>query len=112
MTSDRILSQHEPEDIARARRALDDVLAGPAGTHCRLAVGAALAVLSDVSPPYPPLPESTCPQAEAVGVAAARSAMAAAAVRPDASIEETLRIARALRELNELDLFRARPESA
>lgn len=94
----RITSQPEPEHLATATLALARVLAGDIDVDTRLAVGAALAELSDVTPPYPPHPEDLEPKPAEQGI---RDALAALDRALDAAtgVAEAVRIGLGAREL-------------
>jgi len=96
-----ITTQPEPLRLGRAAQALDAVLAGDLDVETRLAVGAALAVLADVHPPYPPLPEPAQPVPAAEGIALAVAELAAA-VEHAGSVEEAIRAGLAARELRRI----------
>ena len=100
MTEPLLTSQPEPEHIASASIALARILAGDVDLDTRLALGAALAVLGDVHPPYPAHPEGLEPLPLADGLAETAQALTEAS--RTASTEEALRIAETLRELNGL----------
>ena len=96
-----ITTQPEPLHLGRAAQALDAVLAGDLDVETRLAVGAALAVLADVHPPYPPLPEPAQPMPVVEGIALAVAELAAA-VEHAGSVEEAIRAGLAARELRRI----------
>lgn len=100
MTEPLLTSQPEPEHIATASLALARTLAGDVDLDVRLAVGAALAVLGDVHPPYPAHPEDLEPLPLSDGLAEAARALTDAC--RTASTEEVLRIAATLHELDGL----------
>ena len=94
-------SQPEPLHISRASTALAAVLAGHPDIETRLTVAGALAILGEVYPPYPPLPEPKAPLPPARGIATALIALsraAAAASNP----EEAIRVGLAARKLHDL----------
>ena len=92
-------SQPEPLHIARASAALDAVLAGESDLMTQLAVAAALIILGDVHPPYPPLPEPEAPIAAEVGIAEALAELSRAAAAAT-SPQEAVRIGLAARHLH------------
>ena len=77
MTDTTIQTATEPAAIAAARRALAAILdadppASPGGDgETRIYVSEALALLSDVRPPYPPLPPLLQPLPSGAGIAQA-----------------------------------------
>jgi hypothetical protein len=81
--------------IEEASLALAAVLAGDPPIDDALAVSEALAVLSDVTPPYPPFPSSVPPRPLGDGLVLA-SAHLAKAIDAATDVEERLRCARAL----------------
>ena len=98
MTAPTLTSQPEPEHLAHATLTLARVLAGDVDLDTRLAVGAAIAVLSDVHPPYPPHPEHLEPLPADDGIRDALAALDRAAGAA-ATVEEAVRIAFGAREL-------------
>jgi hypothetical protein len=98
MTTTTVQTQPEPEHIAHATLTLAGVLAGDLDVDTSLAVGSAVAILSDVHPPYPPHPArvDAIPLERGIGDALASLALA---VEHSDSIPEVLRIAFAAREL-------------
>ena len=90
------------DEIERASRALASALASDPPIEVALTVSEALAVLADVTPPYPPLPEHHEPvDVRTAGPAAIedlRSALDWAH-----SVEERLRLAHVLRVLHPLE---------
>ena len=100
--TDLIESQPEPEHLARASAALVAVLAGDADLLTRLAVGAALAILGDVHPPYPPLPDPDAPLPAGPGIATALAHLNLA-LAETSSPQEAIRIGLAGRRLHEID---------
>jgi hypothetical protein len=105
MTKNPIHSQPIPLHIDRAARAMDAVLAGEVDPQIRLDVGAALAILVDVCPPYPPLPDSVHATLAAEGIALAIAELTAA-IETAATPGEAIRAGLAARELR---LIGARP---
>jgi hypothetical protein len=93
-----IPTQPEPLHLARAARVLDAVLAGDLDVETRLAVGAALAVLRDVHPPYPPLPPPTRAIPAGEGIAAARAELDAT-ITGGVGVPNIVRAGLAAREL-------------
>lgn len=87
-------------EIEGASRTLAAVLVGHPTLEAQLAVAEALAILSDVTPPYPPLPYPEPGQELDEGVAAA-AAHLDAAMLTSTSVEEILRCAHARRVLAE-----------
>jgi hypothetical protein len=100
MTDTTIHTQPEPEHIAGASLALARVLAGNPDLETRLGVGAALAMLSDVHPPYPPHPVDLAPMTPDAGIAAALEALGRAGDSRD--VDDAIRIGFAARELRQL----------
>jgi hypothetical protein len=98
--SPSIETQPEPENVARAGDLLESLLAGDLDTDARLAIGAALDVLYDVHPPYPPRPQ---PEPATVdlptGVRLALKALSDAE-RAASSVGEAIRMGLAARELH------------
>jgi hypothetical protein len=77
------------------------VLAGEINIEARLALGAALAILCDVHPPYPPRPESATVLDLPTGVRLALQALAGAQ-DSGPPIAEAIRTGLAARELHPL----------
>lgn len=100
MTPQPQLSTTSPS-IDRASLALAGALAGDLPLETSLTLAEALAVLSDVTPPYPPLPASVPPLPIAEGLALA-SAHLTEAIDAAREVEERLRCARAVGVLREL----------
>src|SRR4249920_1728489 len=100
MTSLTLESQPEPAHLRRARAALAAVLAGEPDLDTTLAIGAALAVLADVHPPYPPLPDPIEPLAAESGISHARAELARAAATAGHP-QEAIRAGLAARELGD-----------
>ena len=94
-------SQPEPPHISRASSALVAVLAGDPDLETRLSVAGALAILGEVYPPYPPLPEPKAPLPPARGIATALIALSRAAAAAN-SPEEAIRVGLAARRLHDL----------
>ena len=93
-----------PSDgIERASRALASALASDPPIEVALTVSEALAVLSDVTPPYPPLPQHHERADVQKAVAAAIEDLRSALDRTK-SVEERLRLAHVLRVLHPLEL--------
>jgi hypothetical protein len=90
------------DEIERASRALASALASDPPIEVALTVSEALAVLSDVTPPYPPLPEHQEPTDVRTAVKAAIQDLRCALDRTK-SVEERLRLAHVLRLLHPLD---------
>jgi hypothetical protein len=105
MTKTPIHSQPIPLHIDRAARAMDAVLAGDVGPQIRLDVGAALAILLDVYPPYPPLPAPVQATPAAEGIASTIAELTAA-IETAATSGDAIRAGLAARELR---LIGARP---
>lgn len=102
MTDHQLVTQPEPEHLANASLTLARVLAGTPDRTTRRAAAAAVAVLGDVQPPYPPHPVSVEPMDAGAGIARARAALRRAA--EDARTPaEAMRIAHGIRELAEAD---------
>ena len=95
-------SQPEPPHIARASAALAAVLAGHPDLDTQLAAGTALAILGDVHPPYPPLPEPEAALPAARGIATALAELSRA-IAASGTPEEAVRVGLAARELRELE---------
>ena len=91
------------DEIERASRALASALASDPPIEVALTVSEALAVLSDVTPPYPPLPEHQEPVDVQTAVPAAIEDLRAALERTQ-SADERLRLAHVLRVLHPLEL--------
>ncbi len=67
----------------------------------RLAVGEALSVLSDVHPPYPPLPDPDRPEPDVAAALTDLLALLDLALRQSTSTEEVIRVGTAARVLRE-----------
>ena len=91
------------DEIERASRALASALASDPPIEVALTVSEALAVLSDVTPPYPPLPQHHEPADVQTAVPAAIEDLRSALDRTK-SVEERLRLAHVLRVLHPLEL--------
>lgn len=97
-----IESQPEPEQIAKATADLVAVLAGSPDLVTRLAVGASLAILGDVYPPYPPPPEAEAPLPATEGIAGALAHLERA-LQDSTTPSEAIRIGQAARQLRDLE---------
>jgi hypothetical protein len=91
------------DEIERASRALASALASDPPIEVALTVSEALAALSDVPPPYPPLPHHHEPADVQTAVPAAIQDLRSALDRTK-SVEERLRLAQVLRVLHPLEL--------
>jgi hypothetical protein len=91
------------DEVERASRALASALASDPPTDVALTVSEALAVLSDVTPPYPPLPQHHEPVDIRTAVSAAIQDLRCA-LDQTKSVEERLRLAQVLRALHPLEL--------
>lgn len=102
MINQPIPTQPEPHHLGRAARLLEAVLLGGPetglDTDTCLAVAAALARLDDVQPPYPPRPHPAAPIAAGEGIDQALGELAAAIAQTQ-SVEESIRVGLAAREL-------------
>jgi hypothetical protein len=96
-----IATQPEPERLAHAGDILEAILLGDLDLDARLSVGAALATLYDIFPPYDPRPAVTEPVAPRTGIREALEALNSA-VDEAGSVQEALRAGRAARELRDL----------
>jgi len=101
MTQPILESQSEPAHIRRARAALAAVLVGEPDLDACLAVGGALALLGDVHPPYPLLPNPVEPLAVADGVAVALAELAHA-IEAASGAQGAITAGLAARELRDL----------
>lgn len=105
MTDHQIPTQPEPVHLGRAARLLEAVLLCDLDTdqdiETCLAVGAALAWLDDVYPPYPPRPRPTAPIPARDGIQQALHELTVAIAQAQ-SVEEALRAGLAARELQSL----------
>ena len=90
------------DEVERASRVLASALASDPPIDVALTVCEALAVLSDVTPPYPPLPLHHEPADVQTAVAAAVQDVCSARDRTQ-SVEERLRLAQVLRVLHPLE---------
>jgi hypothetical protein len=95
------ITQPEPPDLAAATRALAAVLAGDLDVDVRLILNHALLTLTDVHPPYPPMPEPAAPLPLEDGLGVAAAALAAV-IETSQSIGEVTRAALAAKTLREL----------
>lgn len=100
-TNNPIPTQPEPEHLAHAGDLLEAVLLGDLDLDARLTIGAALAVLYDVFPPYNPRPPVTEPLDLRTGTRQALDALSTA-IDTTESVQEALRAGRAARELRDL----------
>ena len=91
------------DEIERASHALASALASNPPLDVALNLATALAVLSDVTPPYPPLPQHHEPADVQMAVPAAIQDLRAARDRTQPA-EERLRLAHVLRLLHPLEL--------
>jgi hypothetical protein len=91
------------DEIGRASRALASALASDPPIEVALTVSEALAVLSDVTPPYPPLPQHHEPIDVRRAVPAATQDLRSA-LDGTKSVAERLRLAQVLRVLHPLEL--------
>jgi hypothetical protein len=94
-------TQPEPPHVAIATRALAAVLHGDLDVDVRIALNHALLTLTDVHPPYPPMPEPALPLPLEVGVRIATTALSAA-IEASQSIGDVTRAALAAKTLREL----------
>ena len=90
-----------PDEIEQASRALTSALASDPPIEVALTISEALAVLLDVTPPYPPLPHHHEPADVQTTVAAAVQNLRSAHDRMQ-TVEERLRLADVLRVLQPL----------
>lgn len=100
-TSNPFPARPEPEHLARAGDLLEAILLGDLDVDTRLTIGAALATLYDVFPPYDPRPPVTEPLDLPTGTRQALHALRAAIDAAD-SVPQALRAGHAARELREL----------
>ncbi len=90
-------------EVERASRSLASALASDPPLDVALVLGEALAVLSDVTPNYPPLPQHHEPVDVRTAVSAAIQDLRCARDQTK-SVEERLRLAQVLRVLHPLEL--------
>lgn len=99
-----IQTQPEPQHLAHASDILEAILLGDdLDLDARITVGAALATLHDVFPPYVPRPAATTPLDLHTGMRQALEALTSA-IDAANSVQEALRaglVARELRDLQE-----------
>ncbi len=98
---EEIQTQPEPEYIARAGDLIEAVLAGEIDIQARLALGAALAILCDVHPPYPPRPEPATTLDLPTGIRLALQTLNAAKYSAP-TVADAIRAGLAARELQQL----------
>jgi len=98
-----IQTQPEPEHLAHAGGLLEAVLLCDLELDARLGIGAALATLYDVFPPYDARPPVTEPIDLGTGMRQALDALSAAIDTAD-TVREALRAGRAARELRDLQV--------
>ena len=108
MTYDTI-TQPEPPQLATATLALARVLAGDLDLETQLAVAGALAVLSDVHPPYPPHPADVDPVDPVTGIAQALTALRAF-IHDAETVQDIVRVGLAARELTSAFLIDSPPQ--
>jgi hypothetical protein len=94
-------TQPEPEHLAHAGDLLEAILLSDLDLHARLSVGAAIAVLYDVFPPYTPRPPVTEPLDLHTGLHQTLDALTTA-IAASGSVQEALRAGRAAHELRDL----------
>ncbi len=94
-------TQPEPPHVAIATRTLVAVLYGDLDVDVRIALNHALLTLTDVHPPYPPMPEPALPLPLEDGLRIATNALGAAieALQEVGDITRAALAAKALREL-------------
>jgi hypothetical protein len=95
--------------IEHARQVMAAVLAADLPLPDRLAVGEALSVLSDVHPPYPPLPEPGHPEPDVAAAVTDVLALLDLALRQSTSTEEVIRVGTTARVLREHATRRTAP---
>jgi len=95
------LTQPEPDYIAAAGDLLEGMLTSGADLETELALSAALVVLYDVWPPYPPRIDPAAPIDTATGLPLLLAVLTSAE-SSGANVEEVLRTGRASRELHPL----------
>jgi hypothetical protein len=95
------MNQPEPEHLARAGDLLEGILLGDPDPQIRIVIARALAILSDVHPPYAPGPEITEAIPVRQGVDQALEALRAA-VQAASSVDDILRAGLAGRALHDL----------
>jgi hypothetical protein len=96
-----IPTQPEPEHLAHTGDVLEAILLGELDLDARLSVGAALATLYDVFPPYNPRPAATESIDLRTGIRQALDALGSA-VDEAGSVQEAVRAGRTARELRDL----------
>jgi hypothetical protein len=87
--------------IEHARTVMAAILAAPLPLEDRLSVGEALSVLSDVLPPYPPLPDPEHPEPDVLVAVEDVLAMLDLAILHSRGVEEVIRCGSAARILRE-----------
>lgn len=90
-----------PVTIEHARRVMAGILAGDLPLADRLVVGEALSVLSDVHPPYPPLPHPDEPEPDVAAAVTDVLALLDLAVTQAQGTGELVRCGSAARVLRE-----------